>query len=116
MTGPPIKRSAPGRRIAGAAKPRSKALYKTPVLVQDCFRSREREVARLLNEHLTTGRENHWQAFRLHVTGMVKRAGRAIALTFTLSLHPKRDCAEAEDAVEIQGAQLELNLIYDNAK
>lgn len=88
-----------------------------PVPVQACFPSWEREAARLLNEHLTTGRENHWQAFkRRHVTEMVKRARRAIALTFTLSLHPKRDCAEAEDAVEIQGVQLELNLVYDTDK
>ena len=55
MTGPPIKRSAPGRQIAGAAKPRSKALYQTPVVVQACFPAWECEAAKLLNEHLTSG-------------------------------------------------------------
>lgn len=114
--GPPIKRSAPGWQITGAANLRSKALYQTPVVVQACF-PWECEAAKLLNEHLTSGRENHCQAFKQrHVTGMVKRAGYPIALTLNLSLHSKRDSAEAQDAVKIQGVQLELNLVYDTDK
>jgi len=68
--GPPKKRSAPGREIAGAAKLRLLENYRTPIPAQACFSGWKREAARLFNEYWRTGGERHLAAFNRHVMAM----------------------------------------------
>jgi hypothetical protein len=70
MTSPPLKRSAPGRGITGAAKLRLLQVYPRPVLAQPCFASWQREAARLFREFWRTGNEKHLSAFYVHVVAM----------------------------------------------
>ena len=72
-----LKRSAPGREIAGAAKLRLAEDYRSPIPAQACFPRWQREAARLFGEYWHSGHQKHLHAFFVHIVAMRAHEARA---------------------------------------
>jgi hypothetical protein len=69
----PLKRSAPGREIAGAAKLRLAEDYRSPIPAQACFPAWKRHGEWLLARYRHTGKARDCEAYRIHLAGVAAR-------------------------------------------